>query len=73
MIFRIASCSREEALKAWDKVYNTTYFIAKLGKDDDKSTSAEGAPYVLTSGLLKSREADHPQEPVRKEGGGRYA
>jgi len=67
------SCTREEALKSWDKVFNTKYFTGKLEKEEKKDARMEGAPYVLTSGLLKDWEREHPQEPVRKEGGGRYA
>jgi hypothetical protein len=67
------SCTREQALKAWDRVFATDYFTARLETEAKKSARTEGAPYVLTSGLLNDWERDHPQEPVRKEGGGRYA
>jgi hypothetical protein len=68
-----ASCTRENALKAWDKVFATKYFSARLPKSEDSDARA-GAPAVLTSGILKSVAASaEPQAAVRKEGGGRFA
>ena len=69
------SCTREQALKAWDKVFNTTYFTDQLeDEDDEKARAALAAPAILTAGLLKAEGAAAAmREPVRKEGGGRYA
>jgi hypothetical protein len=66
-------CTREKALKCWDKVFNTTFFIDRLEKKDEAaSKAAVAAPAVLTAGLL-SNAAAAAQSAVRKEGGGRYA
>lgn len=66
-------CTREKALKCWDKVFNTTFFIDRLKKDAEATAkSALGAPTVISSGLLASA-AQAAQTAVRKEGGGRYA
>jgi hypothetical protein len=62
------SCTRSEALKCWDKVFNTTYF-SQL----DKGAAEGGAGgSALSAGLVKSFE-DAAQKAVRKGGGGSYA
>lgn len=67
-------CTREKALKCWDKVFNTTYFSDRLGTEKKAAAAALGAPAILTSGLLKqAAAAPDAQAAVRKEGGGRYA
>jgi hypothetical protein len=66
-------CTRERALKCWDRVFNTTFFIDRLEKKDESSAKAAvAAPAVLTAGLL-SNAAAAAKNAVRKEGGGRYA
>ncbi len=57
-------CSRERALKCWDKVFNSTFY------SDRKDRGRAGT--VLTSGLLRDIGAVSGAA-VRKEGGGRYA
>jgi hypothetical protein len=69
------NCTREIALKCWDKVYDTTFFSSRL-EDSATATakSAVAAPAVFGSGLLSSAAAAAAdQNAVRKEGGGRYA
>lgn len=67
------NCTREKALKTWDKIYATKYFSDRLSKSTEKAARAE-APAVLSSGILKSVAASaEPQAAVRKEGGGRFA
>ena len=68
-------CTREKALKCWDKVYNTTFFSDRLEKDAEVTAKAAvAAPTVFSSGLLSSAAASAAaQTAVRKEGGGRYA
>jgi hypothetical protein len=70
-------CTREEALKCWDKVYDTTYFSERLADDDDDGDGAGpkkgGGPSVLTAGLLRNVAASSSLPPVRKDGGGQYA
>jgi hypothetical protein len=62
------SCTRVEALKCWDKVFNTTYF-----SDLEKKTTDNGSGgSALTVGLVKSFE-ETSQKAVRKGGGGTYA
>jgi len=76
-------CTREQALKAWDKVFNTDFFISRLekGQLETKSvanplaTAALAAGAVgLTAAILTNRApAREPDRPVEKRGGGRYA
>lgn len=70
-----ADCTREIALKCWDKVYGTTFFSERLDKTASATAkSAFAAPAVFGSGLLSSAAASAAnQNAVRKEGGGRYA
>jgi hypothetical protein len=62
------SCTRAEALKCWDKVFNTTYF-SDLEKSTDEGGSGGNA---LSGGLVKSF-GETSQNAVRKGGGGTYA
>jgi hypothetical protein len=66
-------CTREEAYKAWDKVYNTKYFTDKLPREEKKEAEMEGAPALLHSGIIRDWSNQTPPSQVRKEGGGRYA
>ena len=77
-------CTREKALKAWDKVFNTDFFSARLENVDDKkeSTDKDGAAAAAAAGvaagltaaiLTNHSEAREPDRPVEKHGGGRYA
>jgi hypothetical protein len=71
-----ADCTREKALKCWDTVFSTDYFIGRLdnGKKAETKAAGFGSPGILPSGILKEMGAGSaPQEAVRKEGGGRYA
>jgi hypothetical protein len=75
-ILHDAGCTRDQALKAWDRVFNTSYFSERLSAEDEQATteSHSTAPAFLTSGLLKSGgQQPAAQQVVRKEGGGRYA
>ena len=59
-------CTREKALKAWDKVFNTDFFSSRLrdtGNEEESSNNGGG----ITSGSRK------PDRFVDKRGGGRYA
>jgi len=62
------SCTRTQALAAWDKFYATDYFSKW---DDTKARAAESAS-IAAPAILASRTQVAPP-PVRKEGGGRYA
>lgn len=63
------SCTRAEALKCWDKVFNTDYFGKLEKKSPDDGSNGGNA---LTGGLVKSFE-ETSQRAVRKGGGGTYA
>lgn len=66
-------CTREQALAAWDTVFNTDYFSDRLEDEEAEETKSEsGFPGILTSGLVKSWSSEGPRAVV-KEGGGRYA
>jgi hypothetical protein len=71
-----ADCTREQALKCWDKVFNTDYFIDRFEKTTSNESGAKSfnVPNVLTAGLLRDAGGTSAaREAVRKEGGGRYA
>jgi hypothetical protein len=61
-------CTRQKALKCWDKVYVTEFFSDRY-EPVSKASASVSAPSVLT-GLFSDKA---PAAPVRKEGGGRYA
>ncbi|MFC1459535.1 cyclic GMP-AMP synthase DncV-like nucleotidyltransferase [Microvirga arabica] len=64
-------CTREKALKCWDKVFSTTFFSARY-EPEAKAAASVAAPAVLSSGFWASQEAA-AKDAVRKEGGGRHA
>lgn len=67
-------CTREKALKCWDKVFNTDFFSNRLEKTTTNESKAFAAPNILTSGMLRDAgSAPVVRDAVRKEGGGRYA
>ena len=74
-------CTREQGLKAWDKVFNTTFFIERLEDDEAEAKKSEGAgdtaaalgAGVAAAILIKGAEKAAAEEPVDKRGGGRYA
>ena len=61
-------CTREQALAAWDKVFNTAYF-KKRRSDTDATAAIAGT--TVSSGLI--HQPDPPTKVVDKRGGGRYA
>ncbi len=67
-------CTREQALKGWDKVFNTTFFIERLEDDKAETQKNEGVGAAAAAALLiKGAEKAAAEEPVDKRGGGRYA
>lgn len=68
-----SDCTRETALKCWDKVFNTDFF-GKRNEKARKSEAAAAGPSVLTAEWLRGEgEYAATQGAVQKEGGGRYA
>ena len=73
------NCSDEQAVRAWDKVFNTTFFTDRLEDTEARGRKREGAEAGLlgtgtTAGILINRaEKAAAQSPVDKRGGGRYA
>lgn len=65
-------CTAEKAAKAWNKVFNTTYFTDRIAtKSNSASNSADA---IWNGGILRDwANRSEPESPVRKEGGGRYA
>ena len=59
-------CTREKALKAWGKVFNTDFFISRLGDTDNEEETTNNSGGI-TSGIHTSDRF------VEKRGGGRYA
>ncbi len=73
-----SDCTAEKAAKAWDKVFSTTYFTDKndeRNKVAEKSAAANSsAGAIWNGGILRDwANEEQPQQPVRKEGGNRYA
>jgi len=62
------SCTRTQALAAWDKFYATDYF----SKRDATTACATESAAIVAPAILTSRTQAAPP-PVRREGGGRYA
>ena len=72
-----STCAKDEALKAWDKVFNTDYFLAHDATEEPgseaKSASWLGAA-MASVGILGSISAEAAQsKPVNKHGSNRYA
>jgi len=71
------TCTKSEALKAWDKVFNADYFSDQIVAEDSKQQSKsaswiEGA--VATAGILGAISAEAAKsKPVNKHGSNRYA
>ena len=66
-------CTREQGLKAWDKVFNTDFFIKRLDEGEAGNRKSEGAGAVAAALLIKGAEKAAAEKPVDKRGGGRYA
>ena len=66
-------CTREQSLKAWDKVFNTDFFIKRLDEGEAGNRKSKGAGAVAAALLIKGAEKAAAEDPVDKRGGGRYA
>jgi len=64
-----ANCTRERALKCWDKVFATTFFSERL---ENEQRAAVAAPAILSSATLLSQTAA-AATAVSSAGGGRHA
>lgn len=64
-----ADCTREKALKCWDKVFATTFFSERL--EDEKRASVAGAVAIGAAALLSATAA--AAGAVSSAGGGRHA
>lgn len=62
-------CTREKALKCWDKVFNTTFFSERL---ENEARAALAAPAVVSSTTLLSQTSS-AAAAVSSAGGGRNA
>lgn len=63
-------CDRETALKCWDKVFNTSFFIERC-EPESETNSALAAPAISSGALLgSSAQADGS---INDAGGGRHA
>ena len=67
------NCTQSQALKAWDKVFNTTFFSDRQEGEDNEDQKAEETGPLGSSILIKGGEEAAKEEPVDKRGGGRYA
>jgi len=64
-----ADCTREQALKCWDKVFATTFFSERL---ENEQRAAVTAPAIVSSATLLS-QASPATAAVSSAGGGRHA
>lgn len=64
-----ANCTREKALKCWDKVFATTFFSERL---EEEQRAAVAAPAILSSAALLGSTAA-AGAAVSSAGGGRHA
>lgn len=63
-------CSREGALRAWDRVFDSTFFIERAtAAAEQASKAAVTSATVLREGAEEAAK----QRPVDKRGGGRFA
>lgn len=70
VLFR-PGCTRAQALKAWDKVFDTTFFSERV--DNKIASSGKARSGVTASILIRGSEKAAAERPVDKRGGGRYA
>ena len=68
-----ADCTHSQALKAWDQVFNTTFFSDRLNDEESENQKAEDTTALGATILIKGGEEAAREEPVDKRGGGRYA
>ncbi len=66
-----SDCTQKDALKAWDRVFNTDYFV-DAQDEKQKESDLSRASAVLTSGIVRDWSSES-RESVNKRGGGRYA
>ena len=67
------SCTRQQALAAWDKVFNTDYFSNRYEEEvKEAAAAASTGPAILSSGIVRGWSSEAPGR-VQKDGGGRYA
>lgn len=64
-----ADCTREKALKSWDKVFATTFFSERL---EEEQRASVAAPAIIGSAALLSATAA-AASAVSSAGGGRHA
>lgn len=65
-----ADCTRERALKSWDKVFATTFFSQRL-EEEQRAAVAAPAAIITSTGLLSQTAA--AADAVSSAGGGRHA
>jgi hypothetical protein len=64
-----SNCTRERALKCWDRVFATTFFSEQL---ENEQRAAVAAPAIVSSAMLLSRSSA-AAAAVSSAGGGRHA
>jgi hypothetical protein len=64
-----SNCTRERALKCWDKVFATTFFSEQL---ENEHRAAVAAPAIVSSAMLLS-QSSAAAAAVSSAGGGRHA
>lgn len=67
-----SDCTREDALKCWDKVFSTDYFSSRF-EGTTEGNACNKSLVALAAGLVSSSDSGQPDQAVRKQGGGRFA
>ena len=66
------SCTREQALGAWDRMFKVGFFSARPGREGRREDQA-GLAALTTAPTLGKRSTDRPSMPVDYRGDRRYA
>lgn len=67
-----SGCTRERALKCWDKVFATSFFNQRLEEEQRAAMAAMAAPAIISSATLLSSTAVAAAS-ISNAGGGRHA
>lgn len=67
-----SDCKKNDALKAWDKVFNTSYFMDNFAeKDEDQKQKSQAA--ANSASITSWATSSEPKGPVNKKGNNEYA
>lgn len=68
------SSTKNEALDAWDKVFNTEYFSDRAEVEESAKSASDARSSTVLSSILGNASPSHAgSAPVGRSGSGRYA